>query len=113
MRIVVVIGMRVMLAMNRDPADRIALQRQRSKEREEIFERFAQPKAAMRENAVIAERDAERARAVRTRIASDGKIGKPKERRQERRERTDVNEREPNARAVPSQTRFMPLPFTM
>ena len=62
MRIAFVVGMRVMLAMNRDPANRVALQRERSEDGKEIFERLAQAHAAMRQHAVIAERHTQDAR---------------------------------------------------
>ena len=41
------IGMRVMLAMNRHPSDRIALQRERSENRQQVFDRLNEPQTAV------------------------------------------------------------------
>ena len=58
MRIAFVVGMGVMLAMNGDPTNRIALERERSEDGKKIFEWLTQANAAMRQHAVIAERHA-------------------------------------------------------
>ena len=73
------VGIRVVLAVHRDPANRIALQRERPAYREEVFERFGHAQAAMRENAMVAERDAEHAGAVRENREHD-EIGEAEER---------------------------------
>ena len=62
MRIPFVVRVRVMLAMNRDPANWVALERERSEDRKEIFERLAQAHAAMRQHPVIAQRHTQDAR---------------------------------------------------
>ena len=46
--ITLLIGVRVMLAVHRHPSDRIALQRQRSENRQQVFERFEEAQAAVR-----------------------------------------------------------------
>ena len=64
MRIAFMIGVRVVLAVHRDPSDGIALQCQRSKNRQHVFERLAQSKTAVCEKSMKAERNAQRGRAV-------------------------------------------------
>ena len=100
MRIAFVVGMGVMLAMNGDPTNRIALERERSKDRKKIFERLAQANAAMRQHAVIAQRHAQDAGEVR-KDRRDGDIRKMKKRRHESGQRTNMNDAESNPRTVP------------
>jgi hypothetical protein len=74
--------MGVMLAMNGDPTNRIALERERSKDREKIFEWLAQANAAMCQYTVIAQRHTQDAGEIRE-DRRDGDIRKMKKRRHE------------------------------
>src|ERR1700722_13360305 len=100
MRIAVVVGMGVMLAMNGDPANRIALECERSKDSEKIFKRLAQANAAMRQHAVIAQCHTQDAGEIR-KDRCDGDIRKMKKRRHESGQRTNMNNSESNTRTVP------------
>jgi hypothetical protein len=55
MRVALSVGMRVMLAMHRHPSDWIALQRQRSEDRQQVFERLDEAQAAVRQGTMEAQ----------------------------------------------------------
>jgi hypothetical protein len=98
-RISLVVGVRVMLSMHGDPANRVALERKGAEQGEEIFDRFSQPKAAMRKNAVVTQRNPQRAGQIRSNCHHDD-VGEMKQGGQKGRQRSDVNHRESNAGAV-------------
>jgi hypothetical protein len=90
------VRMRVMLAMRRDPANGIALQRQRAKGRKRILQRFTQAQPPMRQGPMVAQRDAEPAGEVQ----DNGRDDRPtpmKRARQKRRQRAYVNAQQANA----------------
>ena len=64
MRIAFAVGVRMMAAVRRDPGDWSALQRENAEEGEEVLDRLWHLQAAMREQAVIAEGDADAPRDV-------------------------------------------------
>ena len=90
MRILLFVGVRVMLSVNRNPSDGIALQRERPHDREQVLERLSQAQTPVREYAMITERDAERARQLRD-DCGDRDIRKMEERGHESGERTEMN----------------------
>ena len=59
------VGMGVVFAVHRYPANGIGLQRERSKDRKEVFDWFEESKAAMRQDAMKAERNPQRHGRIR------------------------------------------------
>ena len=98
-RVAFFVGVRVVLAVRRDPPDRSALHRQRAEEAREVLDGFRRLEAAMGQQPVIAQRDPQAARDVGH--DDEDRHGAPgEEHGQERGQRDDVDETQPESRAV-------------
>ena len=64
MRVAFVIGVSVVNPMRADPTDRSALQRQRAKQRDRVFDGLGEAQTAMRQETMKSKRYAEAARCV-------------------------------------------------
>ena len=89
MRIVLSVGVLVVPAMDRDPARRGVLHATHGKDGEQVLQPFLANQAAMREQPMVAEVDAERAEYVEAQNYQ-GESGPTEEPRQQRQQRDEM-----------------------